>query len=267
MAVASLLFAVALGLAWLYARVMEVPMRSASEAAAALGREEAVTASRTRLAEANTIHLALERASVELRERVAQKNLLLHELSHRVKNMLAVVQAIAMRSFPKDGSARGVRDTFLQRLHALGRAHEVLMRTDWSGASLREIVTAELEPFAERTEISGPDLMLDGAMVQTLILLVHELLTNAVKYGALSNDAGRVHVAWTVEGHGDHARFKFRWEERGGPPVEQPTRRGFGSALLELGVSADPSVTATLSYERAGFVYELDAPLASVQRA
>jgi two-component sensor histidine kinase len=146
-------------------------------------------------------------------------------------------------------------------VQALGRAHELLMRTDWKGASLKDIVAAELEPFSERVSFSGPELTVDGPMVQTLALLLHELATNAIKYGALSDDRGRVSVAWSIVGAGCSSRFRLRWREQDGPQATPPTHKGFGSALLESAITSDLSIKPRLTYEPGGFIYELDAPL------
>jgi two-component sensor histidine kinase len=257
--------AVALGLAWLFARAMQQPMYYASRAATALGRGEALPPLHSSLAEANTITEALAKAGVELSDRSAQQRLLFSELSHRVKNMLAVMQAIIMRTLTDERPLSESREELIKRVQALGRAHALLMRTDWTGADLQDIVVAELEPFSARVHADGPPITIDGRMVQTLAMLLHELATNAAKYGALSSGQGKVSLTWSVTGSGSDARFKLRWQETDGPPVTPPSRTGFGTALLE---TAFPSgVKPRLAYQADGFVYELEAPLQTLSRA
>lgn len=118
------------------------------------------------------------------------------------------------------------RDILTKRVLALGRAHEVLLRTDWKGATLRDIVKAELAPFGDRISLNGPGITVHGAMVQTFALVLHELATNAAKHGALSDGAGTVSVAWSVE----NGRIRFCWKEHGGPPVKRATHKGFGTS-------------------------------------
>jgi two-component sensor histidine kinase len=252
-------------LAWALARTMSRPITVATDAAAALGRGEAVRANSSSLLEANTLVSALQSASCELSERADHQRLLLNELSHRVKNVLAVVQAIIARTLSDERSIHEGRRILGERVLALARAHELLMRTDWKGVSLTDIIQAELEPFSNRLSLEGPAVIVDGKVVQTLALVIHELATNAAKHGALSNDAGRVFLRWSVDGAGDDARFKFRWEERHGPSVAPPTRKGFGSTLLETAITADLKIKPRLSFEAGGFVYELDVPLRAVQ--
>jgi two-component sensor histidine kinase len=260
----ALTLALATGLAWLFARAMDKPMEHASRAAAGLGRNEPIVPLRSSLAEANTITAALEGASAELAQRSEHQRLLLNELSHRVKNVLAVVQALVMRTLPGEHSMSDARDILIERLHALGRAHELLTRTDWKGAALKEIVTAELAPFSARVQVQGPELIIDGKMVQTFALVLHELATNASKYGSLSDPNGKVSITWSVTGAGNGARFKFRWEESAGPVIKPPSRKGFGSSLLEAALPADLSVKPRLAFDPGGFVYEIEAPLSSV---
>jgi two-component sensor histidine kinase len=247
-------------LAFLFARAMEKPMRRASAAASALAHGEPIHEPRSSIKEANVVLAALEHASAELSQAAAQQQLLLDELSHRVKNVLAVVQAIVSRAFSEGRPAHEVQSLLMERLQALSRAHDLLIKGKWKGASLKQIVEAELQPFSDRVSVSGPDVFVDGKMVQTFCLVLHELATNAAKYGSLSNDVGRVAVAWSVEKTEPDARFHFRWQERDGPAVIAPGRQGFGSTLLERAFTPGQNLQAALRYEAAGLVYEIDAP-------
>jgi two-component sensor histidine kinase len=261
---AGLSFVLALSAAWLFARLMSRPIEASMEAAAALGREEPIPALKSSLTEANAVVAAQQRASEELGKRAAHQKLLLHELSHRVKNILAVVQSIVRRTVADGRSVTEARDILTERLLALARAQEVLMRTEWSGASLREIVEAEVAPFSNRVTIEGPPITVKGAMVQTFALVLHELATNAVKHGSLASKGGRLAVSWSIGERDEAKRFKFRWEEKGGASVKPPVRKGFGTTLLEGAVAAESGVRPTLSFCQSGFVYEIDAPLSTV---
>jgi two-component sensor histidine kinase len=263
-ALSSMALLVAILCACLFSRLLARPMIAATKAAAALGHEQPIVPLRSFLTEANAIVAAQERASGELMKRAEQQRLLLHELSHRVKNILAVVQSLVTRTLSEGRSISDARDVLSERLRALGRAHEMLMRTDWKGTLLQDIVEAELAPFSARVAVQGPRIVVDSGMVQTFALLLHELATNAAKYGSLSAENGTVSIEWLVTGVGREKRFKFRWEEKGGPPVKPPFRNGFGTALLEAAIPSNLNVKPRLSFEPGGFVYEIDAPLTAV---
>jgi two-component sensor histidine kinase len=126
---------------------------------------------------------------------------------------------------------------------------------------LRDLVAAELAPYAARAQIEGPQIIVQAGMVQTLAMLMHELATNAAKHGSLSRENGTVLVRWTVSGSGMEARFKFHWKEMGGPVVSAPSRKGFGSTLLEGAILADKTIRPRTAFDADGFVYELHAPL------
>ena len=154
-------------------------------------------------------------------------------MQHRIKNSLATIQAIATQTLNQHAKER---DAFIARLHALGRAHDLLTSETWERASLRAIVTRVLEPFQEqlheRIIIDGPaDLWLDSTKSVAVAMALHELATNAVKYGALSNGDGRVSIAW--ERQHEPNRMKLVWQESGGPEVSPPKQKGFGSHLIE----------------------------------
>lgn len=161
----------------------------------------------------------------------AQRETLLAELDHRVKNLLAAVQSLAAQSARKAGSLDGFLKTFNGRLKAMASAHELLTATRWRGAAVRDIAAAELGGLAPgQTRWEGPDLTLTPRAANALSLALHELSANAVKYGALSVDQGRVEVRWRLD---DGGGFELTWRESGGPTVSTPARRGFGSTLLD----------------------------------
>jgi two-component sensor histidine kinase len=158
---------------------------------------------------------------------------LIREIQHRSNNLLAVIQAIAHRSLAGEGPLPQARKAFEARLHALARANRQLTKSSWSGVNLDEIVRLELEPFAGRTVIDGVSVTLGPQYAQSFSLALHELATNAAKYGALSSAGGKVGVSWTILSEGRTSLLKFKWQESGGPPVSAPTRHGFGTSLVK----------------------------------
>jgi two-component sensor histidine kinase len=158
---------------------------------------------------------------------------LIREIQHRSNNLLAVIQAIAHRSLAGDGPLPQARKAFEARLQALARANRQLTKSSWSGVNLAEIVRVELEPFAGRTVIDGINVKLGPQYAQSFSLALHELATNAAKYGALSNVSGKVGVSWTIVSEGRSSLLTFKWQESGGPPVTAPTRHGFGTSLVK----------------------------------
>ncbi len=167
-------------------------------------------------------------------EAEAQQELMVHELSHRLKNTLAMVQAIASQTL-RGSIDRAPLDAFERRLQALGVAHDVLVARNWVGADMATTVRQVIAVFGcdDRIDLSGPELPLGARAALALALILHELGTNAVKYGALSNATGRITLHWRIEDD----RLTMEWRERGGPAVTAPARRGFGSKLLRLGLA------------------------------
>ena len=261
---AALSLVLTLILAAVFARLMERPMRGAAAAAQALGRGETIEVENSRLDEAQTIVSAIREASLELKRKTDQQSLLLRELSHRVKNILAVIQSVVTRTLAGTRPMPEARKVLVDRILALARAHDLLVRTEWKGAPLKDIIAAELTPFAGRFHIEGPDLILDGSAVQTFVLLLHELATNAAKHGSLSNETGSVAITWEVQRRDGSQHFFFRWQERGGPPVQPPSDQGFGSALLRMAVPGGQESQPRLSFDRSGFLYEFECPLAAI---
>jgi PAS domain S-box-containing protein len=180
----------------------------------------------------------------ERKRAMEQKNLLLFEMKHRIKNTLATVLGIAnqtMRSATPDE-----RGAFAARLQSLGSTYDLLTSDQWDRARLNEVIAGALHPFQEnrreRFLMEGPDgVWLDSNKSLGVAMTLHELATNAVKYGALSNSAGRVNVAWELNERTTPQRMRLHWKERGGPPVAEPTHRGFGSRLIEQTLGKDTS--------------------------
>ena len=253
----------AVGLALVFAQRLESPFSLAARTARELGRGQAASPKRSRVIEANIIMDAMQRAREQLAERDRRQSLLMRELTHRVKNILAVVQAVVSRGLADAGP--DVRERVIARIQALSQAHDLLLQTNWKGVRLTEIVVAELNAYSEQVTMRGPDLTIKADVVQTLSLLLHELATNAVKHGSLSTAEGRVEVTWDiVEGEDSDPRLVFRWQERGGPPVTPPSSSGFGSTLLATAIPSAQDCTPRMDYEEQGFTYEFDAPVGSV---
>ncbi|GGD92293.1 hypothetical protein GCM10011515_09990 [Tsuneonella deserti] len=185
----------------------------------------------------------------------AQK-LLINELNHRVKNTLAIVQGLAAQSFRNiDAAADGLK-ALDARLNALAAAHSLLTERNWEAARLkdtiRSAVQATLGSEADRVTLVGPALSLPPQTTVSLAMLVHELSTNALKYGALANAEGKIDVRWQVTGEPGKRRLEIDWRESGGPPVVQPARRGFGTRLIERGLSAEGSAKTSIDFHPLG---------------
>ena len=196
-------------------------------------------------------------------ERMAEdrQRLLTNELAHRGKNLLAVIQSIASRSLSGTRSLAEARDVLVNRIQALAQSQSALLNEGFEGAPIAEIIRLEFRAFSERVKADGPTLMLNSRVAQTFALVMHELATNAVKYGALSLPDGHVAIHWSIEGLGVEARFKFRWQERNGPPVSPPDRQGFGSIILEKAAAQDFGAPPVIRFAPEGLSYEIDAPL------
>lgn len=192
-----------------------------------------------------------------------QKTLLMAELNHRVKNTLATVRSIASQTMGQVTSTEAFREAFGGRLAALAQAHELLIRTNWEGADLRATVERALAPFGRTGEppwtIKGPTVRLQPKQALALTLVLHELATNAAKYGALSTPEGHVSVAWAVEGR-ENGRLRLIWSEAGGPPVATPRQVGFGTRLIEGSISYELDGEARIDYRREGVQCTLVLP-------
>jgi two-component sensor histidine kinase/CheY-like chemotaxis protein len=209
----------------------------------------------------------LEQEVHERKNAEERLTILVRELSQRVKNMLAVLQSIATRTLIPSRSAEEASEILAGRLHALGRAHELLIDASWSGAALKNIVDAELAGFTERVRTEGPEVRLSASAVQTFALIVHELLTNAAKYGALSNAKGEVGVSWALASEGTNSFLEFQWREHGGPPVSNNgINKGFGFSLISaMGQSLTSAPNIDLRPE--GLACSIKIPLETITPA
>ena len=208
-------------------------------------------------------------SDIDLRRRAeAQQQLLNHELSHRMKNLLAMVQAIATSTLRGATDMDATREVLANRLVALGKAHDVLLGGFAERAPLSLVVNEGVgaqEAASDRVLYEGPDVEIGGKAALSLALTLHELTTNAVKYGALSVPDGRVAVSASLNDAPDGPCLRIAWTERGGPPVSPPSRKGFGSRLIERGLTAQVGARLVLDYLVEGVTCIIEAPLANFQ--
>lgn len=203
--------------------------------------------------------LSISRDVTERRAYEERRELLINELNHRVKNTLALVQAIALQTFPAGSAGAERREEFIGRLRTLAGAHDLLTREDWEGVTLADIVrwgTTAIDGREDRIVAGGPPLKLTPKAGVALAMAFHELATNAVKYGALSVAEGRIDLAWQHTGE----RIAIDWRERGGPPVVPPRHRGFGSRMIERVLASDLGGRVTMDFAREGLHCAVDAP-------
>jgi PAS domain S-box-containing protein len=202
----------------------------------------------------------------------AHSNMLINELNHRVKNTLATVQSIVWQALRKSTDARVIGESIQARLSALSRSHDLLTREKWASAGLHDIVMDALEPFgvsgalAERSVIRGENIRLTPKVTLALEIAINELATNAMKYGAFSNEAGTIEIAWTVLQGSNGDRLILNWKEKGGPPVSPPMRKGFGLQVIERGLAQELEGSVSLEFQPAGLVFTLDFPASQSAR-
>ena len=192
------------------------------------------------------------------RQAEERQQMLMREVLHRTKNLLAVIQSIAVGTFRRENDP--AQEAFLSRLHALSKAHSLLTDASGQGAMLEDIVRGQLAGFAGTISIDGPAVLLKPSAAQSFALVVHELATNAAKHGALSRPTGRVTVRWDIHANGSTTKLRFLWQETGGPSVLKPAGKGFGTLLLEhaiAGIDSAPSI----EFAAAGLIYQTETPL------
>jgi hypothetical protein len=193
------------------------------------------------------------------------QRMLMNELNHRVKNTLATIQSMASQTLRTSPDLAEARERFGARLMALSKAHDVLTREKWEGAPLSDIVERAVAPYrggeSERFAIAGPAIRVSPRFALAIAMALHELCTNALKYGALSNDKGKVSVTWTVAKGKTAPELKMRWSEKGGPRVAPPARKGFGTRLIERGLADDLGGEVKMTFARTGVTCAIKARL------
>jgi PAS domain S-box-containing protein len=200
---------------------------------------------------------SIARDITERKEAEARQKLLVRELQHRTKNMLAVIQSIATSTLRRSHDLASAEEAFVGRLHALARAQEFVASGPAGGVPLRDLVEDELAAFATRLRIDGVPVVLGGAFAQQFALVLHELATNAAKYGSLSTTNGRLLISWEVTSRPPEPTLLFSWLERDGPRVVAPKTSGFGSQLLAIAFTKAPRV----AYAEKGFEFDVEVPL------
>jgi PAS domain S-box-containing protein len=196
-----------------------------------------------------------------------QRELLINELNHRVKNTLATIQSITAQTLKGAKVPPSVNEVLEARLLSLAGAHDVLTQQNWEGAHLRNIVVKALSPFVASGrdfEIEGPDVKLHPKSTLAITMALHELATNAVKYGALSTRSGRASVQWTISTDRGESYLNITWTEAGGPLVTSPTRKGFGSRLIERGLAGELGGEARIDYRETGVICSIRAPMTGI---
>jgi PAS domain S-box-containing protein len=208
--------------------------------------------------EGETFALETNRDITERKQHEEREHLIMREMNHRAKNMLGLVQAIARQTATRDPEE--FIERFSERIQALSANQELLVRDEWTGVETEKLVRAQLAPFADligaRIALHGPKLRVRAAGAQAIGLALHELATNAGKYGALSTDTGRVDICWATDGD----TFTISWVERGGPPVSAPKRRGFGTVVMQEMAEDSVDGTVALDYAPSGVTWRLTCP-------
>jgi two-component sensor histidine kinase len=271
--------AIALVVAYLVAGQLRIPIRQIADMAERIGKGEIVSPVETRITEVNQIAVALCNASFDRSQAEDRIHLILHELVHRTKNILTLVQAMMRQLARKDTPMDEFQKAISTRLQGLGKSIEALAEEEWGGVPMHRVIEIHMTTFAEaadRVQIQGKDFVLKAGAVQNLGLVLHELATNSVKYGALSVPNGKVRISWSniaeeavseANGEsGDGVNLRLVWEESGGPAVKPPARTGFGTTIIQRHASAAFGGTVDIDFRPSGLVWQMTAPRANLER-
>lgn len=251
--------------AWAVAQQLRNSIREIASMAERMGEGEIVSPVVTKIVEANQVAIALSNASFDRRQAEERVHFILNELVHRTKNVLTLVQAMMRQLLRSSDSVEDFHAAISGRLSGLGSSIEALAKQQWGGIPISQLVDLQLSTVAGSRDcitLRGQDLTLNTSAVQNLGLVFYELATNSVKYGALSVPEGRVLVEWTILEEGcDEPMLTIRWSETGGPRVEEPHSRGFGSTVIERHAASAFGGSVDLSFAGEGLVWTLTAPL------
>ncbi|MBZ3695456.1 MULTISPECIES: HWE histidine kinase domain-containing protein [Phyllobacterium] len=201
------------------------------------------------------------------RDELAHSKMLIGELNHRVKNTLSTVQSIVWQALRMDADPKTIQQAIESRLQALSRSHDLLTRQNWKDTGLLDVIADALEPFgmtgdrAERIVIKGSNILFSPKIALALGIAFHELATNAIKYGAFSDETGSVTITWDIKDASEGRRLVLRWQEKGGPVVAQPLRRGFGSRMIETGLAQELDGIVRLEYPAEGVLCTMNFPV------
>jgi two-component sensor histidine kinase len=260
----GVLLLIAVLAAYAVAKQVRSTIREIADMAASMGEGHIVSPVETSVIEANQVAVALSNASFDRSQTEDRLHFVLHELVHRTKNLLTLVQAMMRQLAKQSDDVNAFQAAVADRIEGLARSIELLAREQWSGASLRRVVDIHLEAFPqsrEQIDVSGEDFVLKPEAVQNFGLALHELATNSVKYGALSVPQGRVRFEWRdwqEDGRPD-AMLRFIWEESGGPRVETPSRSGFGTTVIKTHAAAAFRGTVEIDFRPEGLVWVMMA--------
>jgi two-component sensor histidine kinase len=260
----GVLLLIAVLAAYAVAKQVRSTIREIADMAASMGEGHIVSPVETSVIEANQVAVALSNASFDRSQTEDRLHFVLHELVHRTKNLLTLVQAMMRQLAKQSDDVNAFQAAVADRIEGLARSIELLAREQWSGASLRRVVDIHLEAFPqsrEQIDVSGEDFVLKPEAVQNFGLALHELATNSVKYGALSVPQGRVRFEWRdwqEDGRPD-AMLRFIWEETGGPRVETPSRSGFGTTVIKTHAAAAFRGTVEIDFRPEGLVWVMMA--------
>jgi two-component sensor histidine kinase len=198
-----------------------------------------------------------------------RQTLLIRELHHRVKNTLSTVQAVLGATARSSGSVLEFSNAFAERVQSLAKTHDLLTEDYWQSASLERMLRNELDPYREggtqRVQIDGPEVELSADFAVPLSMAIHELTTNAIKYGALSSGCGRIDIRWEIDEKDEEPHLHFRWTEIGGPPAAKPHRTGFGTVLLTRVLPVQCNAHTQIEYGDAGLRFKMRMPIATTR--
>ncbi len=251
-----LLFSVMLGI--VFGRRIAAPILQLSEQAEAIGKGEPAMTISTDIAEIGVVSKVLAQASRERREAEEQNRFLMREMTHRAKNQYALIAAIARRAAKESSDTTQFLATLSEALSSLARSADLLAGRGWESAMLADLVATQLKAFGaggDQISLAGPDVEMNPTAAQTIGLALHELATNAAKYGALSNEIGQVHITWSLA-----EELQLTWRESGGPTVVEPKHVGFGTLVTQKMTSRGLSGTVDMAYAPSGVVWTLTAP-------
>ncbi|WP_320202537.1 sensor histidine kinase [Agrobacterium rosae] len=254
---------IAIAGAYLVGRQMRGSIRELVDMAKRIGEGEIVSPIDTKIKEANQVAIALSNASFDRSQAEDRTHLILHELVHRSKNMLTLVQAMMRQLARENTSVADFQKEVEHRLRGLGMSISALSEVQWQGLPIHKLLETHLKVFGsaiDQVKLAGQDFMLSPEAAQNLSLIIHELATNSIKYGALSAATGTVELFWDREIDGDRDQLTIRWQDVGGPPAVPPTRSGFGTTITKRHAESSFSATISTDYTVHGFRWTLTAP-------
>lgn len=250
--------------AYLVGRQLRGSIREISDMAERIGKGEIVSPVDTKITEANQVAIALSNASFDRSQAEDRTHLVLHELVHRSKNILTLVQAMMRQLARENRTVSDFQKEVDHRLRGLGMSIRALAEVQWQGLPMKKLIETHLEVFGSVTQqiqLRGDDFMLSPEAAQNFGLILHELTTNSIKYGALSGPAGTVTIEWRTVEENERPMITLCWKENGGPPTVEPSRKGFGSTIIKRHAEGAFSGEVVIDYMVTGFSWTLHAPL------